>query len=149
MLLKVVPLRGAAHGDDFAPSDARRMLDQYFGSQKPHYCAAERIWSPPTDIFETGDAIVIKMELAGVRDEDVQVHMSDNFLVIRGRRVDAQKVKPDNFHLMEIHYGRFERIFRLPAGLPAGKVTAVLSDGFLTVTVPKEPHIREICIEIE
>lgn len=149
MMVTVCKLNDCASNDDYPSSDARRLLDDLFGFQKPHYCAAERIWSPPTDVVEMADAIIIKMELAGVAEEDVQVRVNDNYLVIRGVRHDEHASKPENFHLMEIHYGQFERIFRLPSGMKISNVTAVLMNGFLRITVPKDRRILKFCIEIE
>lgn len=136
--------------EDFFSSSFRRLLDNFLdGSLQPRFCPAERYWSPPTDIFETADAILIKMELAGVRDEDVDVKVSDNYLVVRGRRMDERNIKKENFHLMEIQYGRFERAFRLPEWMHVTDVSAALKNGFLVITVPKDPQKREYRIQVE
>ncbi len=139
----------ASKRDDYLSPAARRLLDSFFGTQRPQFCAAERVWNPPTDIFETRDSIVIKMELAGVHEDEVEVQVSGNYLVIRGRRVDDRDPQPENYHLMEIHYGQFERIFRLPSGMELHDVSAILTNGFLRVTIPKGAFGQEICIEIE
>ncbi|MGI8907349.1 MAG: Hsp20/alpha crystallin family protein [Candidatus Sumerlaeaceae bacterium] len=127
----------------------RRIIDNFFHGNLPQFCPAERVWNPPTDVFETANAIHIKMEIAGVRDEDLEVKVTDNLLVIRGRRTDEQHTKKENFHLMEIHYGTFERVFGLPRPMEVKDVTARLKDGFLLVTIPKDIKVREYRIGIE
>jgi HSP20 family protein len=135
--------------EDFFHTNFKRMLDNFFEGTRPLFCPADRVWSPPTDIFETADAIHIKMEVAGVRDEDIDVKISDNFLVVRGRRQDEQNLKRENYHLMEIQYGTFERAFRLPERMQVGEVSATLKNGFLLVTIPKDARMREYRIEVE
>jgi len=88
------------------------------------------------------------MELAGVREEDIEVKTSDDFLIIRGKRHDEQRVKRENFHLMEIHYGTFERVFSLPSIAQMQNVTATLENGFLHVTIPKDEKPARFRIEI-
>lgn len=127
----------------------KRMLDNFVGGNQPRFCATKRAWNPPTDIFETSDAILIKMELAGVTEKEVEVKIVDHFLVIRGTRSDEQHIKKENFHLMEIHYGSFERVFGLPVNLAAIGLTAELKNGFLLVTIPKDSRVDEYRIDVE
>jgi len=136
------------------PEDAfdrtfNRMLDNFFHGKNPLFCPAERVWNPPTDVFETCNAIHIKMEVAGVREEDLEVKVVDNLLVIRGRRADEQSAKRENYHLMEIHYGSFERVFGLPTPMEVKSVSATLENGFLLVTIPKDERLHEYRIDIE
>lgn len=137
-----------ASPEDSFDSNFRRLIDNFMEGSRPVFCPAERAWTPPTDIFETCDAIHIKMELAGVRDEDIEVKVNDNFLIVRGKRADEQRVKRENFHLMEIQYGAFERVFGLPAHMEVKSVTATLKDGFLLIRIPKDERLREYRIEI-
>lgn len=139
----------APQNEDFFHTNFKRMLDNFFEGTRPFFCPTERVWSPPTDIFETSAAIHVKMELAGVRDEDIDVKISDNYLVVRGRRQDQMNVKKENFHLMEIQYGVFERVFRLPDRMTVSSVTASLKNGFLLVTIPKDSAVHEYRIEVE
>jgi HSP20 family protein len=139
-----------AQSDDLSDSSVfGRMLDNFFSLRKTGFWPSSRAWIPPTDVFETDQSIVVRMEIAGVAEEDIEVKVSDNFLVVRGRRLHAPLAKNENYHLMEIHYGPFERVFRLPDGMELRDVTAVLRDGFLTVTIPRGAQKDEIRINIE
>lgn len=137
-----------------APDDAfnrtvKQLIDNFFSGDHPRFCPIERAWNPPTDIFETSNALHIKMEVAGVAEGDIEVKVSDTYLIIRGRREDECHVKRENFHLMEIQYGHFERVFRLPVRMEEREVTATLRNGFLVVTIPKDTSLREYRIQIE
>ena len=133
----LAPTAVAISDDNYMERNFERFLDSFFGADHPKFCPAKRAWNPPTDIFETHDSLCIKMELAGVREEDISVVVEGRFLTIRAQRCDDLQVKPENYHLMEIQYGEFERVFRLPRPMHEPNVTAILKNGFLLVTIPK------------
>ena len=124
------------------------LFDNIFSGEHPRFCPIDRAWAPPTDVYETADAIHVKMDVAGVAQGDIEVKVRDSFLVIRGRRIDDSQAQRENFHLMEIPYGRFERAFRLPLDMQVRDITAEVAGGFLHVTVPKDGPGREIRIQI-
>lgn len=126
-----------------------RMLDAFISGNHPYFCPAERAWNPPTDVFETGDALHVRIELAGVQEKDIYVKVNDNFLVIRGKRSDEQHVVKENFHLMEIQYGSFERVFKLPENMEVKEIKATLKNGFLLVTIPKDNKSKQFSIEVQ
>ncbi len=137
-----------------SPEDAfsrhvKQLVDNFFTGDHPRFCPLERAWNPPTDIFETADAVHIKMEVAGVTESDIDVKVNDTYLIIRGRRDDDRNLKRENFHLMEIQYGHFERVFRLPMHMETHDVTAALRNGFLIVSIPRDRTLREFRILIE
>lgn len=135
--------------DDPFGQDFNRMFDAFISGKHPFFCPEGRAWNPPTDIFETEDALHIKIEVAGLRESDIDVKLNRDYLVIRGHRTDADQVNNARFHLMEIHYGHFERIVRLPHPVEMKKITAVLQNGFLKVRIPKDGTVAEYKIEIE
>jgi len=93
------------------------------------------VWSPPTDLFESDDAIVVRVEIAGMREEDFEVALENNALVIGGARADL----PDRraYYQMEIRFGKFSTSVALPAPVNEEAARAEYKDGFLTVTLPK------------
>lgn len=92
-------------------------------------------WSPPTDVYETEEACVVKMEVAGMRDEDFEVVFENNILVIRGRRPDFNERRA--YHQMEIRFGRFEVAVEIPVLVDLERSEAAYKDGFLVVLLPK------------
>ena len=92
-------------------------------------------WSPPTDVYETEENYVIKVEIAGMRDEDFEVALEDRVLIIRGYRPDLNERRA--YHQMEIRFGRFEVAVGIPADLDMEHASAEYKDGFLKIVLPK------------
>ncbi len=105
-------------------------------------------WQPDADVFETEKAVVVRVELAGVRGDDLRVSVDGETLRISGVRMASEPVKVQRLHQMEIAAGPFERRLRIPIAFQREVVTAQLADGFLTVTLPKRVPV-ERSIEIE
>ncbi len=93
------------------------------------------VWSPPTDVYETEVKYVIKVEIAGMRDEDFEVAFENNILMIAGYRSDLNERRA--YHQMEIRFGRFEIAVEIPVIVDMEKATAEYRDGFLTIVLPK------------
>lgn len=144
---------GVQHRHDAAEDpfgqNFHRMFDSFFSGKHPFFCPDGRAWNPPTDIFETDDALHVKIEVAGLRERDIEVKINREYLVIRGRRADSDRMNNARFHLMEIHYGSFERVVRLPHPVELKRITATLENGFLKVHVPKDSNVTEYHIVIE
>jgi HSP20 family protein len=94
------------------------------------------VWHPPTDVYETEDSLVVKMEIAGMRDEDLEVVVQSNLLMISGARSDSLERKA--YHQMEIPFGRFSVSIELPVRVNTDNASAEYKDGFLTIQFPKE-----------
>jgi HSP20 family protein len=93
------------------------------------------VWNPPTDVYETEENVVVKMEIAGMRDEDLEVALQENVLMISGSRSDASERRA--YHQMEIPYGKFAIAIDLPALVKMEGASAEYRDGFLTIHLPK------------
>ena len=92
-------------------------------------------WSPPTDVYETEENCVIKLEIAGMRDEDFEVAFENNTLMISGNRPDLSERRA--YHQMEIRFGKFELAVEIPVRVNMEKATAGYQDGFLVIMLPK------------
>ena len=92
-------------------------------------------WNPPTDLYETEQNCVIKVEVAGMRDEDFEVAFENNILMIRGQRHDRNEKRA--YHQMEIRFGRFEIAVEVPVVVDIEKAIAEYKDGFLVIILPK------------
>jgi HSP20 family protein len=92
-------------------------------------------WSPPTDLYETDGNCVIKVEIAGMRDEDFDVAFANNILMITGNRPDLNERRA--YHQMEIRFGKFEIAVEIPVVVDMEKALAEYKDGFLVILLPK------------
>jgi HSP20 family protein len=121
------------------------------------FTSPDRFWEPRADVYETREAVKVKVELAGVRPENIHVELSGDgrALLIRGVREDERTEAVDRilFHQMEIYLGPFERVLALPPGAEVDReqVTAAYRDGFLLITLLKQtkprPQITQIPVD--
>jgi HSP20 family protein len=98
------------------------------------------VWAPPVDVYETADAFVVTAEVPGLSREDVELAVDESRLVIKGRR-KARGAAGDtvHYHQVERGHGTFERVFEFTDTIDGTRISADLSDGVLTITVPKVP----------
>jgi HSP20 family protein len=89
------------------------------------------------DIYDNDHNIVIKAELPGVDKKDIVVHVEGRLLTLKGERSSEKEVNEDKYHCRERTYGKFERVFTLPAEVDADKITADYKDGVLKIDIPK------------
>jgi HSP20 family protein len=94
------------------------------------------VWDPPTDVYETEDAYIVRMEIAGMREENFDVSIQDDTLYISGHRPDFPARRA--YHQMEIRSGKFANAVTLPGPVDSDRALAEYQDGFLTITLPKE-----------
>jgi HSP20 family protein len=118
--------------------EMNRMFDQFFrGGSGEEAGWGLRTWTPPVDIYETDDALVLKAELPGVSKDDVSIEVHQNTLILRGQRTHEAEVKDEYYHRVERAYGTFQRSFVLPAIVDQDKVQATYKDGVLELHLPK------------
>jgi HSP20 family protein len=99
------------------------------GSAKAH-------WVPNTDVYVTDSGLVIKVELAGMRSEHLEITVEGNRLRISGNRPDGCRAAKASFLVMEINYGPFESVLEVPPGYDLSQAKAAYLNGFLRIDVP-------------
>lgn len=92
-------------------------------------------WRPPTDVFETENLFIVRVEIAGMSSGDFSVVIDKNILTIRGLRADSGDKLA--YHQMEIHFGEFITDVEIPGSVEQEKAIAEYQDGFLRITLPK------------
>ena len=107
-------------------------------------------WVPSVDVAETPDAILVTAELPGVSPDDVEIHVEENVLTIRGEKRGARKEEDAerHLHISERSSGSFSRSFTLPRKVDVEGITADFGEGVLRVSVPKAPETRPRRIEV-
>jgi HSP20 family protein len=107
----------------------------------------ETHWIPNTDVYVTDGAIIIKIELAGMQRENLELTIDGPRLRISGQRPDGCRPSQCKFLVMEINYGAFENVIELPEGYDLSRAKASYQNGFLRIDVPvKSPSARSIMI---
>lgn len=96
---------------------------------------------PAFEVKETESAILLKADVPGVKEADLEITITGNRLTVSGKRESEKEKKHESYYLVERFYGSFSRSFTLPPGVDAGAMKAELKDGVLTMTVPKKPEV--------
>ncbi len=120
---------------DRTSADLERLRRSPFDSSRWAMWQTGQTWRPPTDVFETDDAVIVRVEIAGMRDADLTVTLQDQLLIISGHR-DDPSVKVA-YHQLEVRYGEFRTEVYLHWAVEQVDITAAYQDGFLIVNLPK------------
>ena len=137
--------------DDFDQMRNRihRLMGEFFKEVKPLGYQPKRSFHPPMDIYETEDSLVIVLEIAGVRGDDIQILFDKGLLSISGTRTEFSPSPKTQLHQMEIDYGYFERTLRVPFPLNADEIKAAYREGFLMITIPKRRGSVSKTVEVK
>jgi HSP20 family protein len=105
-------------------------------------------WYPSVDVMETKDEMVIRADLPGMKQSDIDISVSNGILTIKGERKEEKETKEENFYRKERSYGAFSRSMPLPAGVDADKIKASYKEGVLEVKFPKPEETKAKQIKI-
>jgi len=120
-------------------------LEVYFNEVahgRPVGFVASPKWKPRTDVFETDDALVVLVDIAGMHADAFQVEVADGVLTVSGERPAPQHESKRQYHAMEVQIGPFERRLRLPVPVDPTSVRATYEQGFLQIRLTKLPDRR-------
>ena len=106
-------------------------------------------WKPNTDIYEEEDNVVIRIELAGVKREDISLLLKDGKLIITGERCENRNNAKVVYHQLEMNYGEFKRVILIPESIEHNDIEAIFKEGILYISISKKSDIIEIPIRIE
>ena len=103
---------------------------------------------PTVDIYDNDENIVITAELPGIDKKDIVIDVKDGVLTLKGERFFNNEVKEEKYYRRERTFGKFERVFRLPAEVDPEKISADYKDGILKIDIPKpeEEKPRQITV---
>jgi len=105
-------------------------------------------WIPAVDVSETDNEIIVKVDVPGVKPEDMEISLSDNVLIIKGEKKKEEEEKKENFYRMERYYGSFMRSIQLPCEIEEDKISATYKNGVLKIILPKKPEEKKKVIKI-
>ena len=133
--------------------DMRRELDRHFASFFGGTAAAVAptggVWAPAVDIQETKDSFVLKAELPGMKQEDIQITIMENTLTLKGERRRENEVRNGGYTRVERAYGTFQRALALPSVVDADKVKATYKEGVLEIELPKKEEAKPKEIKVQ
>jgi HSP20 family molecular chaperone IbpA len=95
-----------------------------------------RRWRPPTDVYELDDTLVVRVEIAGMKEADFSISLTNRWLSITGARSESSERRA--YHQMEIPFGEFAVELEVPFAIDENRIEAYYQDGFLKVLLPRE-----------
>jgi HSP20 family protein len=131
-------------------SEMNRLFNTFFDTPTTTDGGHVRRWIPAMDLVENGDDYVLRADLPGVSQGDVNIELDDNVLTISGERKAANEQRKEGYYRVERAFGRFSRSLTLPKGVDPEAVEAQFEDGVLEVRIPKpEQHKpRKVAINV-
>ena len=105
--------------------------------QKAYLNVSTGYWSPPTDVYETADSIIVYVEIAGVKKSDISITYKNNCLLISGERKKFFPKYTNMLNRMEIESGKFFKKLRINIKINEEDIQAEYHDGILEITLPK------------
>lgn len=114
-----------------------RLMDEVVSRKPPTVRFSPKTWQPAIDVYETDREVVVLVELAGIKEAEIEVTVHNGVLTIRGERKDIKQGIKRTYSQMEILWGPFERDITLPANVNVDQIKAFYEAGILEVVLPK------------
>jgi HSP20 family protein len=103
---------------------------------------------PPVDVYEDEHTLILKLDVPGINEEDLDVQLENNTLTVKGERKFEKEEKEENFHRIERRYGSFLRTFRVPSTIDSEHVDAQYEKGVLKLSFAKKAEAKPKQIKI-
>ena len=144
MLVRWAPFRELAD----LQNEMNRVFDTFVRHSTPSG-ETGTFWAPLVDVYEDEGSYIIHAELPGLTKDDVELHLENRTLTIRGERKLEKGRNLESYHQRERFYGRFARSFTLPSTIEQDKITATFKDGVLEVVLPKAEEVKPKMIPVQ
>jgi HSP20 family protein len=136
--------RGTEHTSVWDPF---RIMLEMMGEPAREY-GTQATFTPTFEVLERKDAYVFKADLPGIKEEELDITLTENRLTVSGKRDVEERKEGERYYVYERQYGAFTRTFSLPEGVDSEHVKAEFKDGVLTLVVPKRPEIQPRKIQV-
>lgn len=124
------------------------LFQDYGRGQNDTEALSAASFAPPVDIYEDDHKLVLKLEVPGVKPDDIDIQAEGRTLTVRGERKFSSEEKQENYHRVENRYGTFARTFTLPTTVDAENVKATCDAGVLQIELPKKAEAKPRQIKI-
>ena len=132
---------------------ASRLFEEFFNDFPfgHSFLETRESWVPSVDILEKDGNLILRAELPGMTEKQIDLKIEGNTLTLKGERKMENEDKKSSYHRVESFYGSFTRSFRLPDTVDYEKINAEYKNGVLTVTLPQKPEVkpREIPVSVQ
>ena len=125
-----------------------RLLRESYSPEGPEEALTTTSYAPPVDIYEDEHNIALKLEVPGIDEKDINVHIDNNTLIVHGERKIEKEEKEENFRRVERQYGSFTRSFTLPSSVDPRQVSADYNKGVLKIKLAKKAEAKPKQIKV-
>ena len=147
-MTRFVPLRSPLQ--DVAQLQSRlNSIFSEFTAPSESSSSASGSFVPAVDIYEDAQALVLKLEVPGLKPEDIDIRMENQTLTVKGERRFESEEKAENFHRIERRFGTFARSFTLPQTVDAENIAAAYDAGVLSISLAKKPEAKPRQVKVE
>ena len=125
-----------------------RLFREAYSPESPDEALTTTSFAPPVDTYEDEHNIVLKLEVPGIDEKDIHVHIDNNTLTVHGERNIEKEEKEENYRRIERQYGSFTRSFTLPSSVDQGQVSAHYDKGVLKISLAKKAEAKPKQIKV-
>ena len=126
-----------------------RLFRESYSPEGPEEALTTSTLAPPVDIYEDENNIILKIDVPGIDEKDIDVRIQDNTLTVHGERKIEKEEKEENFRRVERQYGSFIRSFTLPSSVDPGQVSARCDKGVLKINLAKKAEAKPTQIKVD
>jgi HSP20 family protein len=150
-MTRFVPFRSPLEGVAILQNRLNSIFNDFASSngELHHESLSAGKFIPPVDIYEDADRLVLKLEVPGIPQKDLEINLENQTLTIKGERKLVEDEKEENFHRIERRYGSFVRSFTLPATIETDSAQANYENGVLSITLQKKEAAKPKQLPIE
>ena len=125
-----------------------RLFRESYGPEGRDEALTTSQFAPPVDVYEDEHNVVLKVEVPGIDEKDIDVRVENNVLTVHGERKVEKEEKEENFRRVERQYGSFTRTFTLPSTVDADRIQADYDKGVLKIVLPKKAEAKPKQIKV-
>jgi HSP20 family protein len=125
-----------------------RLFRESYSPEDPEEALTTTSYAPPVDIYEDEHNIIVKLEVPGIDQKDIDVRIEGNTLTVHGERKIEKDEKEENFRRVERQYGSFTRSFTVPSSVDPGQVSAHYDNGVLRIKLAKKAEAKPKQIKV-
>ncbi len=148
-LTRFVPFRSGLNDVAVLQNRLNSIFQDFARPDEASEALAAGNFVPAVDVYEDAEKLVLKLEVPGIRREDLDIRVEGRTLSVKGERKFESEEKEENFHRIERRYGSFVRSFTLPATVNTEKVEATSADGVLSISFAKKPEAQPKQIQVQ